>query len=133
MVFRANIPAAYIDYVQPGNQVKLSVDGWIKIEATVAKLYPTKVTLPSGQSVYQVDIQSDELLQLSKLDQTGQAIISTNSENVALVPAWTVVGGDSIWIIRDGVPESFARLRLARFMVARLKLLMACHRMTRWW
>ncbi|MCA9372710.1 efflux RND transporter periplasmic adaptor subunit [Candidatus Woesebacteria bacterium] len=106
MVFRANIPAAYIDYVQPGNQVKLSVDGVDqKIEATVAKLYPTKVTLPSGQSVYQVDIQSDELLQLSKLDQTGQAIISTNSENVALVPAWTVVGGDSIWIIQDGVPE----------------------------
>jgi hypothetical protein len=32
-------------------------------------------------------------------------MISTNSEHVALVPAWTVLGGKYIWIDNNGTPE----------------------------
>jgi RND family efflux transporter MFP subunit len=106
MVFRANIPTANIYYVSLGSTVSLAIDGLPnKIDGTVVKLYPSRVTLPNGQIVYQVDIASEELKKLAKLDVTGKAIISTNSENVALVPAWTVLGGKYIWTDNNGKPE----------------------------
>jgi multidrug efflux pump subunit AcrA (membrane-fusion protein) len=106
MVFRANVPLENIYYVTEGSQVAISVDGLAdKISGTVLRIYPAKVTLPSGEAVYQVDIQSPDLKKLAKLDETGTAIITTHSENVALVPAWTVLSGKFIWIDRDGSPE----------------------------
>lgn len=106
MVFRANVPAEEIYYVKEGNAVTLSVDGvQNKITAIVEKIYPSKVTLSSGQAVYQVDIRSDQLRSQAKLDEAGSAIISTNSQNVALVPAWMVLSGKYIWVDNNGTPE----------------------------
>jgi multidrug efflux pump subunit AcrA (membrane-fusion protein) len=106
MVFRANVPVENIYYVALGNTVSLAIDGLPdKITATVVKIYPSKVVLASGQAVYQVDIASPDLKTLTKFDMTGSAIISTNSENVALVPSWTVLSGRYIWIYGNGTPE----------------------------
>jgi membrane fusion protein, multidrug efflux system len=106
MVFRANIPTQNIYYISPGSTVSLAIDGLQnKINGTVVKIFPSKITLPNGQAVYQVDIESDELKKQAKLDQAGTAIISTNSENVALVPAWTVLSGRYIWIDDNGTPR----------------------------
>ncbi len=106
MIFRANVPANSIYYVTLGSQVDLAIDGIPeKINGVVSKIYPTKVTLPNGQSVYQVDILSDELKDNAKFDQTGTAIISTNAKNVALVPAWTVLNGKYIWVEVNGAPQ----------------------------
>jgi hypothetical protein len=106
MVFRANVPAVNIYYISEGSTVTLAIDGiQNKIQGTVVKIYPSKVTLPSGQAVYQVDIESDGLKNQAKLDEAGTAIISTNSENVALVPAWIVLAGKYIWIDDNGTPE----------------------------
>jgi HlyD family secretion protein len=106
MVFRANIPTENIYYVTVGSNVTLAIDGIPnKISGTVIKVYPSKVILPTGQAVYQVDIQSDDLKKLAKLDEAGSAMITTNSENVALVPAWTVLGGKYIWIDDNGMPK----------------------------
>jgi len=106
MVFRANISTENIYYVSVGSNVTLVIDGIKdKMVGTVVKIYPAKVTLPSGQAVYQVDIQSDDLKRMAKLDEAGRAIISTNSENVALVPAWTVLGGKYIWVDNNGTPK----------------------------
>ena len=106
MVFRANISPASIYYVSEGNTVDLVIDGIPeKISGTVLKIYPSKIILPNGEAAYQVDIQCDKLKMYAKLDQTGTAIISTNSENVALVPAWTVLAGKYIWIDNNGTPE----------------------------
>ena len=106
MVFRANIPTENIYYVTVGSDVTLAIDGIPnKISGTVVKVYPSKVILPTGQAVYQVDIQSDDLKKLAKLDEAGSAMITTNSENVALVPAWTVLGGKYIWIDDNGMPK----------------------------
>jgi len=99
MAFRANIPASNIYYVTPGSQVTLIIDGiQDKIEGKVDKVYPSKITLNNGQSVYQVDIVSDNLKKLGKFDQVGRAIINTNSEDVALIPAWVVLSNQFVWI-----------------------------------
>jgi multidrug efflux pump subunit AcrA (membrane-fusion protein) len=106
MVFRANVPTTSIYYVSVGSTVTLAVDGiQNKLQGIVVKIYPSKVTLANGQTVYQVDIASDELKKQAKLDQNGTAIISTNSENVALVPAWTVLAGKYIWVDVNGIPK----------------------------
>lgn len=106
MVFRANVPVGNIYYVSEGSSVILAIDGvQNRIKGTVVKIYPAKVVLPSGQAVYQADITGEGLTKLAKLDMTGTAIISTNSENVALVPAWTVLSGKYIWIDKNGRPE----------------------------
>ena len=106
MVFRANIPTEKIYYINEGGMVTLAIDGiQNKINGTVMKIYPSKVILSNGQSVYQVDIISDELKKLAKLDMSGRAIIYTNSENVALVPAWTVLSGKYIWVDDNGRPK----------------------------
>lgn len=99
MVFRANVPTSSIFYIKEGGQVSLAIDGIEnKLSGTVTKIYPSKVTMASGSVVYQVDIYSDELAKQGKLDVTGTAIISTNSQDVALVPAWIVLGGKYIWL-----------------------------------
>jgi RND family efflux transporter MFP subunit len=106
MVFRANIPTEDIYYISEGSSVSIAVDGLQnKFDGTVTKIYPSKVTLSNGEAVYQVDIESDQLKKLAKLDETGNAIISTNSKNVALVPAWTVLAGKYVWIDNNGTPE----------------------------
>jgi HlyD family secretion protein len=105
-VFRANVPVNNINYITVGSSAEIAIDGLPdKITGTVTNIYPSKVILPTGESVYQVDIQSDQLINLAKLDQTGTAMIKTNSENVALVPVWTVIGGKYIWIDDNGKPQ----------------------------
>ncbi|MFO0703224.1 MAG: efflux RND transporter periplasmic adaptor subunit [Patescibacteria group bacterium] len=105
-VFRANVPVTNINYVAVGSAAEVAIDGLPnRLTGTVVAIYPSKVTLPNGQVVFQVDIQSDQILKSAKLDQTGTTIIKTNSENVALVPAWTVLGGKYIWTDANGTPK----------------------------
>ena len=106
MVFRANVPTEDIYYIQEGGTVTIALDGIPqKITGTVVKIYPTKTVLADGESVYQVDIASDTLKKTAKLDQAGTAIIETNAQHVALVPAWTVLSGKYIWVDNGGTPE----------------------------
>ncbi len=106
MVFRANIPTEYIYYIVEGSTVTMAIDGLPnKIQGTIVRIYPSKVTLSSGQSVYQVDIQSDDLKKLARLDMGGTAILTTNAQHVAVVPAWTVLSGKYIWVDEGGKLE----------------------------
>jgi RND family efflux transporter MFP subunit len=105
LVFRANVSLSDIYYISVGSQVTLALDGIPnKLTGTVVTIYPSKVTLPTGQAVYQVDIASDDLKKQAKLDEAGTALISTNSQNVALVPAWLVLSGKYIWTDDNGTP-----------------------------
>lgn len=106
MVFRANVPVNNINYISVGNGASIAIDGrQDKINGTVLNIHPAKVTLPNGQSVYQVDIQSDQLINLAKLDQTGTVMIKTDTESVAIVPVWTVLGGKYIWVNNNSKPQ----------------------------
>jgi multidrug efflux pump subunit AcrA (membrane-fusion protein) len=102
-IFRANVPASDIYYITEGMNASVMLDGsQNKINGTIVKIYPSKVTLATGESVYQVDIQSDQITSSSKLDQGGTAIIMTNAENLTLVPAWTVLSGKYVWVQNNG-------------------------------
>lgn len=105
-VFRANIPATDIDYISTGMNASVILDGVKdKINGTIVKIYPSKITLADGEDVYQVDIQSNDITNTSKLDQAGTAIIMTNAQNVMLIPAWTVMENKYVWIDNNGTPE----------------------------
>jgi multidrug efflux pump subunit AcrA (membrane-fusion protein) len=105
-VFRANVPASDIDFINDGMQASVMLDGSQgELTGTVVRIYPSKITLDDGEDVYQVDIQSDQITNTGKMDQSGTAIIMTNAQNVILVPAWTVLGGKYIWIDNNGKPE----------------------------
>ncbi len=105
-VFRANIPVQNIDYIADGMNASVILDGeQNKINGTIVKIYPATVTLSNGEQVYQVDIQSNNIINKSKLGQNGTAIIMTNAKNVILIPAWTVLGGKYVWIDNKGKPE----------------------------
>lgn len=105
-VFRANVPASDIDYVSVGMNATVMLDGVAnRIDGTVSNIYPSKITLADGEEIYQVDIQSDDIKNMSKLDQGGSVIIMTNAQNVILVPAWTVLSNKYVWIDNNGTPE----------------------------
>lgn len=105
-VFRANVSLGDIYYISVGSTVSLAIDGIPKkLTGIVTTIYPSKVTLSSGQAVYQVDIACDDLIKQAKLDEAGTALISTNSEHVALVPAWTILSGKYIWIDNNNTPQ----------------------------
>lgn len=105
-VFRANVPASDIDFISKGMNASVILDGvQNKITGTITNIYPSKITSPDGEEVYQVDIQSNDIKNSSKLDQSGTAIIMTNAQNVILVPAWTVLSDKYVWVDNSGKPE----------------------------
>lgn len=107
LVFRANVSENDIDFISVGNAVaiKLNSGEGKTILGTVNKIYPDKTTLLSGQKGYSVDIQSNSENQFNIIGQSGIVLIQSNSENdVKLVPTWTVLNNDSIWVIADSKP-----------------------------
>jgi len=101
VVFRANISENDIDYVSLGAKAEIATAGK-RMQGTVVKVFPAKVTLANGQTVYQVDIQSDDLKGI-RLDQSGTAFIMSNArDNVTLVPMWTVLHGKHVWVSNNG-------------------------------
>jgi RND family efflux transporter MFP subunit len=101
LVFRAFVDEQDIDYVSPGSPAKISLNGSKKTYGGyVSKIYPEKTTLPGGQSVYKVDILSD--LNGTFYSQAGSVEIKSNAPaNTKLVPRWTVLNGQEIWV-KDG-------------------------------
>lgn len=107
LVFRANLAENDIDFVSVGNSATVNLgSGSVKqIVGTVSKIYPDKITLSSGQRAYQVEIQSIQAGQFNLISQSGTALIQSNSNaNVKLVPTWTVLNHDSIWVLVENKP-----------------------------
>lgn len=105
-VFRANIPVNQIAFVNEGSAATIRLDGLrTPIKATVSKVYPQKVTLVSGQEVYQVDVVSENLAAEAKLGETGSVLIQNNTTDLStLVPAWIVLSHSSVWVLHNGTP-----------------------------
>jgi RND family efflux transporter MFP subunit len=105
-VFRANIPVNQIAFVNEGSAATIRLDGInTPIKATVNKIYPQKITLPTGQDVYQVDIVSEDLATEAKLGETGSVLVQNDTtDHSTLVPAWTVLSHSSVWVLHDGAP-----------------------------
>ena len=103
-VFRADVTENDIDFISEGAQATIQIDGISSpITGSVVKIYPAKTTLPNGQQGYQVDIASGELTSIGKLDQRGSVLIQSNAaSNLMLVPAWTVLNGQYVWVEENG-------------------------------
>lgn len=106
LVFRADVNESDIDFVSIGSAATVQITGLsYPVAGTVSKVYPNKQILPNGQAVYQVDIVITNLPNIAKMDQTGVATITSNvSSNVMLVPTWTVLGHQYLWVEENGKP-----------------------------
>lgn len=106
LVFRANVLENDIDFISVGNTATVKLgSAEASISGTISKIYPDKTTLTNGQKVYLVDIESSEFTKLGKIGQSGVVLIQSNSQNnVKLVPTWTVLNHDSIWVLANNKP-----------------------------
>jgi multidrug efflux pump subunit AcrA (membrane-fusion protein) len=105
IVFRSQVNEQDIDFVSEGSTAVIHINGYSErtFSGTVVKIHPEKVTLPTGQSIYQVDIQSDDLNNSVQFGQAGFAQIASNTAaSTQLVPAWTVLNQQYIWVESNG-------------------------------
>lgn len=103
LVFRAQILANDIDYIAVGQPATVKMDNGKTITGTVEKIYPAKMTLADGSSVYQVDIQSPEFANTTKMGETGTILINNiEGHDVMLVPSWTIVSQQYVWVDENG-------------------------------
>lgn len=104
LVFKANITESDINYIQIGSVANIKLNGLQDkvISGTVIKIYPDKISLPTGENVYQVDIQSDQIESLGKYKQGGIALIKNSlDKNLILVPSWLVLSQQYIWVTEN--------------------------------
>lgn len=106
LILRVNVAASDIDYVSVGAPATIQVSGQpARLPGTVIKIYPQKQTLPDGEEIYQVDIQSTALRNSAKFGQQGSAVIQSNiKQEEVTVPTWTVLGHTKVWVLEDGKP-----------------------------
>lgn len=99
-VFRAQVVSSDIDFVSVGSKASVKLDGTSQtLQGSVVALYPQKVTLPTGQQVYTVDIQIDNLPETVMFGQNGSVLIASNNQTKALmVPSWLIVGHTQVWV-----------------------------------
>lgn len=104
LIFKANVPEDQINYISEGSKAAIKLNGIEEsLDGIVKKVYPDKITLSNGSGVYQVDIASDKLSNLSKYKQNGVALITNNNEKeVLLVPSWAVLNNKYIWVNKNG-------------------------------
>lgn len=98
-VFRADVAASDIDFVSVGATASVKLDGQDKpVSGHVVAIYPQKQTLPTGEQIYEVDIQMDNL-GTAAFGQNGSALIASNATTKAyMVPTWAIVGHTKIWV-----------------------------------
>jgi RND family efflux transporter MFP subunit len=105
LVFQANVSENDIDFMSIGNAAAIKLGNGKLIEGIVDKIYPDKITLFSGQKMYQVDIKSTKTGELGLMGQTGTVLIQSNlRNNVSLVPTWTMLNHESVWVQAQGNP-----------------------------
>jgi RND family efflux transporter MFP subunit len=104
LVLRANVLENDIDFISVGNNANINLgDNAVSIPGTVGKIYPDKVVSSTGQKVYLVDIETKKIDQLRNIGQSGIVLIQSNSKkNVKLIPTWTVLNHESVWVLTDG-------------------------------
>lgn len=105
LVFRSVISVQDIDFVSVGSPATISLTGsGDKIIGTVTKIYPQTVTTAVGEQMYQVDVAADGLTN-AKLGQKGiVSIVSTNTKSTTVVPTWTIIDHQYIWVLEKNKP-----------------------------
>ncbi len=107
LIFRAQVLEQDIDYVSVGQSAQIYLNGSISkvFSGTVVKIYPQKITLSNGQNAYQAEIKSEDLENSGRYDQTGFVKIKSNSSSAMLVPSWTVLNDQYLWVDENGAKK----------------------------
>jgi RND family efflux transporter MFP subunit len=106
LIFKTNVPEDQISYISENSEATIKLRGQSNsIVGYVQKIYPEKITLPTGENVYQVDIFSPDLAQYGKYAQAGSVLIKNRYDNpVILVPAWLVLNKQYVWVLDQNKP-----------------------------
>lgn len=107
LVFRANVSESDINFIQEGGKATIQLTGMEDktFDGIITKIYPDKVTLPTGENVYQVDIESADLKSVGNYRQDGTVLISNKyNSQVILVPTWMILSKQYVWILENGKP-----------------------------
>lgn len=114
-VFRAEVGASDIDFISAGAKATIKLDGQdTSMSGSVVTIYPQKKTLTTGEQVYDVDIQIDNLPKSVVFGQNGSVLITSNNQTKSLmVPTWTVVGHNSVWVW-DGTKATLKMVQVGK-------------------
>ena len=83
-VFKANVPEEDIQYVGIGQKATIALSGNDKkYDGQVVRIYPDKIVSSTGENVYQVDIQCEEMVNI-QYKQNGVAMIQNNQNKAAI-------------------------------------------------
>lgn len=107
LIFRANVSESDINFIQDGGKATVQLTGMKDktLDGIITKIYPDKVTLPTGENVYQVDIESEDLKSVGNYRQDGTVLISNKYDHqVILVPTWMILSKQYIWVLENGKP-----------------------------
>lgn len=104
-VFKAHVSESDIDYIHVGAKATITLSGSTKVlQASVSRIEPQKINDTTG-NYYIVDVTSDGLSS-GKLGQSGNVLISnTLSGQHLLIPRWTIVGHNNVWVLKNAKPE----------------------------
>lgn len=104
IIFKAQILEQDINFVDVGSSVRIKINNQPKstLSGNVIKIYPEKIKNNKGESVYEVDIKSDELQKNYKFGQTGNVIISSKyKKNTTVIPNNLILDNQYVWIKRE--------------------------------
>lgn len=104
-IFKAHVAETDVDYVTVGSTVHITLTGLIQeLDGTVTQIEPQKITDATG-NYYIVDVASPGFKQYGKLGQSGHVLIeNTISGEHLLIPAWTVLGHNYVWVLQNNNP-----------------------------
>lgn len=105
VVFRAQVKEQDIDFISTGAQATIKINGNDQeaFSGTVVQIHPEKITRPDGQNVYEVDVASQDLKNGFVFGQSGFIQINSNIDKTTrLVPTWTVLDNQYIWVSENG-------------------------------
>lgn len=101
IVFRAQVKEQDIDFISIGSEANIHINGSDSqtFSGSVVQVHPQKISRPDGQNIYEVDVASDNLKNGFAFGQSGFIQIKSNTnETTKLVPVWTVLDKQYIWI-----------------------------------
>ncbi len=105
LVFHALVSDKDIDFIRVGQQAKILLSGKEDkpLNGSVSKIFAGKTTLPSGESVYKVEMAAEGLQAAAKFGQSGTVSIQADRKQASvLIPSWLVLGQNKVWVMEGG-------------------------------
>jgi hypothetical protein len=96
-----------INFVEVEAPVKIKINNQPNkmITGIVSKIYPEKIKNSKGESVYEVDITSQQFGNNYQFGQTGTVLIKSKySNDTVIIPNWLVIDNQFIWVMENNKP-----------------------------